>query len=210
MPDLAALARSLLPGGVATAGGPVAAWQGPLLGDEGAALTRARPARRAEFTAGRCAARAALARLGLPPVPLPRDRRGPALWPPGVTGSISHGAGQVLAAVAHGSALAGLGIDVEAAGAFVPLDEIATSDEIAALGSRDPVLLFSAREAAFKAQFTLTGRMLEFRDLALELGDGHFHARLGTAAPPLPAGMRIAGRWAVREGIVVTAAAIAA
>lgn len=207
MPDLAALARSLLPEGVAVAGGPITELQAPLLAGEAAALTRARAARRADFTAGRTAARLALAQIGLPAVPLLRDPRGPALWPAGITGSISHGAGFALAAVARRDGFAGLGVDIEAAGAFVPLEAVAGPEEIAALGALDPVVLFSAKEAAYKAQFALTGQMFGFRDLTLALDGPHFTARPGPGVPPLPT---IAGRWLQADGIILTAAAIAA
>ncbi|MBW7921145.1 MAG: phosphopantetheinyl transferase [Rubellimicrobium sp.] len=203
MPDLAALARGLLPAGVAVAGGRIAAWQGVLYPQEEAALTRARAVRRAEFTAGRVAARGALAQLDVASGPLPRDPRGPVLWPDGVTGSLSHGAGLVLAAVARRAVVAALGIDIEAAGAAVPLDDIAGPAEIAALGGRDPVILFSAKEAAYKAQFALTGRMFGFRDLMLMLGDAHFTAQV-------PDGPAVAGRWLQSDGIVLTAATLPA
>lgn len=202
-PDLPALARSLLPEGVAVAGGPLAVWQGVLYPQEEATLTRARAARREDFTAGRVAARAALAQLGLPPGPLPRDPRGPVLWPDGVAGSITHGAGFALAAAAPARLLAGLGIDIEAAGAALPLDDIAGPEEIAALGDHDPVILFSAKESAYKAQFALIGRMFGFRDLVLRLDGMRFMAQL-------PDGPEIAGRWLQTDGIILTAATLPA
>ncbi len=208
MTDPLARLRAILPEGAVAAGGPVSRLQEPLPAEEEAALSRARAGRRADFTAGRVAARQALAGLGLPPAALPRDPRGPALWPAGVTGSISHGAGWALAAVARHEVFAGIGIDIEAARAFVPLEEIALPGEIAALGRRDPVVLFSAKESAYKAQFDLTGRLLGFHDLQVTLTDGGFTARLVRDAPPSEAGTVISGGWAMIGDAVVTMAAI--
>lgn len=208
--DPLAILRASLPEGAVAAGGPIGTLQVPLMAGEDATLTRARDRRRADFIAGRTAARQALAALGLPASALPRDPRGPALWPAGVTGSISHGAGWALAAVTRRDGFAGLGIDIEAAGAFVPLEDIATAQERDALGQRDPVILFSAKEAAYKAQFALTGHVLGFHDLQLVLTDHGFTARLLHDAPPLAAGAVICGRWSAAGGIVVTTAAIPA
>ncbi len=199
MADIAALAQSLLPPAALVTGGPIASLQGPLYPVEAAAITRARAARRAEFTAGRTAARAALAQLGLPPLPLPRAPLGPVIWPDGVTGSITHGAGHALAVVGPVAAFAGLGIDIETAGSLLPLADIAAPGEIAALQGRDPVILFSAKESAFKALFAQTGQLSGFRDLTVTLDGARFVAR--TAG-----GDSIPGRWLCRNGIVLTAA----
>lgn len=200
--------RAILPVGIVAAGGPVSDLQEPLPAEEEAALARARAGRRADFTAGRTAARRTLAGLGLPASPLPRDPRGPAVWPAGVTGSISHGAGWALAAAARKSAFAGIGIDIEAALSFVPLEEIALPDEIDALGRLDPVVLFSAKESAYKAQFHLTGRLLGFHDLQVTLADGDFTATLLRDTPPLGAGSRISGGWSLVGDTVVTMAVV--
>lgn len=204
MSDPLARLRAILPDGAVAAGGPISHLQEPLLPGEDQSLHRARDTRRADFIAGRTAARRALAALGLPAHPLPRDPRGPVLWPEGVTGSISHGAGWALAALAPSRDLAGIGIDIEAAGSFVPLEDIALPDEINALGERDPVLLFSAKESAYKAQFPLTGRMFGFHDLRIIWTDYGFTAEMLLPGPKLT----IRGGWVVTDAVVVTMAAI--
>ncbi|MFG2409229.1 4'-phosphopantetheinyl transferase [Streptomyces brevispora] len=55
--------------------------------------------RRREFTTGRRCARQALARLGLPRVPVLVGPSGEPLWPDGVVGAIIHCAGYRAAAV---------------------------------------------------------------------------------------------------------------
>jgi 4'-phosphopantetheinyl transferase EntD len=58
--------------------------------EEDALVVRACAKRREEFSAGRCAGRAALACLGVPPVAILQGRRGEPLWPSGFVGSITH------------------------------------------------------------------------------------------------------------------------
>lgn len=199
---------AILPQGIIAAGGPVSDLQEPLAAGEEAALARARAERRADFTAGRTAARRALAGLGLPASPLPRDPRGPAVWPSGVIGTISHGAGWALAAAARRGTFAGIGIDIEAAQSFVPLEEIALPDEIDALGHLDPVVLFSAKESAYKAQFHLTGRLLGFHDLRVTFTDGTFTATLLRDTRPPGAGWHVSGGWSLAGDTVVTMAVV--
>jgi 4'-phosphopantetheinyl transferase EntD len=63
-------------------------------------------------------------------------------------------------------------------------------------------MLFSAKEAVFKAWSPATGRWLGFTDAELELGlDGSFAARL-LVAGPLTA---YHGLWAVSRGVLATA-----
>ena len=84
-----------------------------LFGGEEAALGGASLRRYAEFSTGRACARAALARIGVPPVPIPRGPRGEPRWPDGVTGSITHCAGYLACAVARRAEVRALGIDAE-------------------------------------------------------------------------------------------------
>ena len=205
---LAEAARALLGPGVAVAGGRVADWALPLLPGEAAAVARAVPHRRAEFAAGRASARAAMAALGLAPTPLPRRPDGPPLWPDGVAGSITHGGGHVLAAVARtGDGLDSLGLDLEP---FTPLPA-----DLAALVCRpdedesQAIRVFGAKEAAYKAQFALTGRILDFGALRVTLqADGGFLATFTQGAGRFGRGCSIAGRQALVGALLVSAARI--
>ena len=84
-----------------------------LFPEEEAAIARAVPKRRREFATGRGCARAALNRLGEPPVPILRGPQGAPLWPAGVVGSITHCDGYRAAAVARTSDIATVGLDAE-------------------------------------------------------------------------------------------------
>ncbi len=169
------------------------------------AMARAIPSRRAEFAAGRDAARRAMRRLGLPAMAVPmRPDRAP-LWPEGLCGSISHDADLAVAVVRRGAGA--LGLDIEPA---TPLDpalwsEIASTDEIG-----QPVpgvgpgqiarLVFAAKEAAYKAQYPASGRVLGFEAMRIEIvGDG-LVARLRMAVGPYADGTAFRGAWAIMDG----------
>lgn len=207
------LAQSLFPPGVAVAGGPVTDWQGPLAPSEGQAVAAAGPRRRAEFVAGRTAARAALARLGWPPAALPRAADGPPLWPQGVTGSISHAGGYCLVAVS--TSVAALGLDIEALHPLTAdiIAEVCTPAERGLLVT-DPDIglaalrIFSAKEAAYKAQFMLTRCTLGFEDITVALSaDGGFVATLQRQAGAFATGTTWAGRQAPVAGLLISALA---
>ncbi len=199
---LAAAARALLPGagvGAADPRTPHPAWPGE---DIGAAV----PRRLNEFRAGRAAARAALAELSLPPVAiLVNPDRSPA-FPPGLAGSITHTATAALAAVLPGAR--GLGIDLEPAEPLPPelWDSILSPTERAACDS--PVkarLVFAAKEAAYKAQYPATRRLLEFDALAITLDATTVTATFTAPAGPFPAGHALTGRHACAEGHLLAA-----
>ncbi|WP_230801723.1 4'-phosphopantetheinyl transferase family protein [Seohaeicola saemankumensis] len=159
--------------GVAVAVLPVTGAHPPLLPIEEVAMRRAVPSRRAEFTAGRAAARLALQRLGLPPAAIPSAPDRSPVWPAGVTGSISHAAGLCVAVLLRDPA-ATLGLDIEEA---TPLDEdlwplVLTPSELLSLDTHPPAQrgriakrIFSIKEAAYKAQFPLTGAVIGFQAL---------------------------------------------
>lgn len=206
----------LLPPGVAVAVAVAVAadWEAELIGPEAGAVADAVAARQREFRAGRSCARRALASLGLPAVAIPSgDHREP-IWPDGVRGSITHDDDFCAAVVAPEGVVASLGID---AAANHPLPAPiagrigAVGDLLDELGEGvDPVALaFSAKEAFYKAWYPLTGRWLDFEEVAVraswrpgrpgelgfEVGADHATGR------QLPT---FRGRWAADADRVVT------
>ena len=191
---------------------------------EEAAMARAVPKRRREFTTGRACARAALAKLGLPPAPIVPGLRGAPQWPAGVTGSITHCAGYRASAVAHLKDLAGIGLDAEP-NAPLPdgvLERIAVPQEQAWLpglaaavpGVSWDRLLFCAKESVYKAWFPLTRRWLGFEQAVITVDpqDGVFTAELLEPAEALD-GRRLAsfaGRWLARDGLMLAAITVPA
>ncbi|MQS11098.1 4'-phosphopantetheinyl transferase superfamily protein [Streptomyces kaniharaensis] len=178
--------------------------------------------RRREFTTARHCARAALSRLGVAYRPIIPGHLGAPSWPDGVVGSLTHCDGFRAAAVAHSRDLVSVGIDAEPA---LPLpddvlDVIALPGEqrrIAGLLAAAPHIpwdriLFSAKESVYKAWFPLAGKFLDFSEADLVLAsDGTFSARLLVPGPRV-GDRRIDGfdgRWAVRDGLLATAIAVA-
>ena len=196
--------------------------------EERALVARAVPERRRELAAGRRAARAAMAELGRAPEPIGRrPDRSPA-WPAGLVGSITHTDGLVAAAVATrpglgGPGRVGLGLDAEVDRPLPPgvAGRVVGADERTALGATataDGVVVFSAKEAVFKALNPMTGRWLEPGDVSVELvaddaarparRSGSFAARLGPGGPDDPSVVR--GRWVRRGRWVLTACVVTA
>jgi len=141
--------------------------------EEGSHLANAAIARRNEFISGRRCARIALAHIGQASCALPADLDGLPIWPSATMGSITHSRGLCCAVAASADKMMHLGIDLEkttrlSARAMErvvhPLEE-ATVGEDQALGS----LLFSAKEAFYKAQFPAWGAQPNFKDLALQI-----------------------------------------
>lgn len=181
-------------------------------------MGRAVEKRRREFVTGRACARKALGRLGLAAADIPSGPRGEPLWPAGVVGSITHCPGYRACAVARIRDVKSIGIDAEV-NAPLPdgvLELVASKREreLIAIGGSLCMdrLLFSAKEAVYKAWFPLAQRWLGFEDVELrvDIPQAAFSARLLVSAPVV-AGVRLdefTGRWHVEEGIICTAVVV--
>lgn len=186
------------------------------------AMPGALPGRRAEFLTTRACARRALVRMGLPAqaIPVGADR-GP-VWPPGVVGSLTHSAGLRAAAVAHETAWCGIGIDVEPnqalpAGVIGIAAAGSERAELQTLRLADAAvawdrLLFSAKEAIFKAWFPVTGHWLGFDECTLSIcASGTFVGHLSLRGVDEQGWVRsVSGRWGVSGLRLLTAVAIPA
>lgn len=149
---------------------------GDLWPEEASAIAKAIPKRQLEFTAGRVAARRAMAGLGLPPAPILMARDRAPVWPPGLVGSISHCDTACVAAVAPVALLHSIGIDIETAIPLAPelWDIVLSPSEYIWLKQQPAVTrgilakrIFSAKEAVYKAQYPLTGQMIGFGAVAI-------------------------------------------
>ncbi|WP_308440232.1 4'-phosphopantetheinyl transferase family protein [Streptomyces mashuensis] len=200
-----------------------------LFPEEAALVAGAVDKRRREFATVRACARTALGRLGVAPAPILPGQRGAPQWPAGVIGSMTHCEGYRAAAVARAADVLTVGVDAEVH-APLPNDGVRgliTRPEehgpLARLAAARPGvhwdrLLFSAKESVYKAWFPLTTMWLDFQDAVLDLAadasgtEGTFRARILDPAPLRAAtGGRLSGfegRWAVRDGLVVTAISV--
>jgi 4'-phosphopantetheinyl transferase EntD len=196
-----------------------------LLDDERAECIGASAKRVAEFAAGRLCAHRALAEFGLDGIAVGRNEDRSPAWPAGFAGSITHTLGFCAAAVARRSECEALGLDAEIVGRVTPeiwryvftLAELALLEALPARRrAAVATLVFSAKEAFYKCQHALTGELLEFGDVTLELdgageGAGGFEVRpLRELASPLLARRALRGRFRFSGSLVVTGIAIGA
>lgn len=190
-------ARRLLPVGFGCAVLPISAPAPPLLRAEREAMARAVPKRVHEFALGRAALRQAIAEAGHnlspdAPIAMRPDRR-PDL-PAGIRASLSH-SDQFCIAIAAPIGGPHPGVDIE------PMDEGRAPEALRQVveparsrgAELPPLLVFSAKEAMFKAQYPLTGQMLDFSDLAMVFAGPRCRARV-------KGGRMLSGRWAICGG----------
>ncbi|WP_327170502.1 4'-phosphopantetheinyl transferase superfamily protein [Streptomyces sp. NBC_01336] len=188
---------------------------------EEAAIARAVESRRREFTTVRHCARTALSELGCGYEPLVPGHRGAPGWPAGVVGSMTHCAGFRAAGVARSTVLASLGIDAEPdrplmPGMLAPVSLPAERERVAELMTHRPGvawdrLLFSAKEAVYKAWFPLTGRLLDFPEAEILIDPGGTFRAVLLVPGPVVGGRAVGvfhGRWAAAEGLLATAVGV--
>lgn len=209
----------LVPGGVAVAAMREDPSDVELFPEEEESVGRAVEKRRREFTTARACARRALAQIGVEPVAIPNGERGEPLWPAGVVGSITHCDGFRACAVARAEDVVSLGIDAEV-NAPLPdgvLEQVAFGPELEMVAAKpDGVcldrLLFSAKEAIYKAWFPLAKRWLGFEDveLTIDVDGGAFRAPLLVPGPEVGGAPleEFRGRWLVEDGIVAAAVVV--
>ncbi|MBT2118876.1 4'-phosphopantetheinyl transferase superfamily protein [Dyella sp. LX-66] len=184
----------------------------PLFAEEEAYISKAIPARRREYSAGRAAARKALARAGGAPEAIVADADRSPRWPASFCGSITHCEGFCSAVVARSDHASGLGFDAESA---KPLGGelhylVCRPNELEHFQALPPVdgvdwpkLAFSAKESFYKCYYPGTRSFLEFRDVSVVFsvepgaaGKGGFAIVVENKAKPMPRpGAEFIGRW---------------
>ncbi len=192
---------------------------GLLFPEEEQVIGHAVEPRRREYAAVRSCARACLERLGYPQVPILPGAGGAPIWPVGVRGSMTHCTGYAAAAVGPHPRISAIGIDAEP-DAPLPegvLDLVATPAEqdrlaVTPLEPDSPNwdrLLFSAKEAVYKAWFPMVGEWLDHQEAEI-----HFHPHEATFTALLSRDglivdgrqvRRLHGRWIRERGILLTA-----
>ncbi len=123
------------------------------------------------------AARILLAERGLVDVSIPRAPSGEPLWPAGIAGSLAHDDEMAVAAIGSAAEFSAIGIDVEPS---VPLPaDISTlvrhKDDRPGMWDGYPLgvrLLFSAKEAVYKAVFPVDHVILDYGEIAVDLENG--------------------------------------
>jgi 4'-phosphopantetheinyl transferase EntD len=151
-----------------------------LTSEERASVAHCDRSRILDFAAGRTCARRALQEFGVSDFSLMAAADRQPLWPPALTGSITHTDGYSAAVVGERRLVHSLGVDAELIDA-VRADlwpSICTSMELEILRglgvARRPLaaaLIFVAKEAFFKCQFPVTGAMPGFNEAMVESRD---------------------------------------
>jgi len=206
------LLEGLLEEGVEAAASSLVYSAADLLESERPFVTRAVESRQREFSTGRVLARRAMARLGYAEAPLLRDEDRVPLWPEGLVGSISHCADLCVVALSLAARHVGIGLDVEPDLAvkdgiervvcrpeeIARLQAIADEDERA----RQVRLIFSVKEATYKAFYPQLRTFWSFQDVGVELDLSceRFHATL----PEGPEVSEIEGRVVRRAGWILS------
>jgi 4'-phosphopantetheinyl transferase EntD len=124
------------------------------------------------------------------PLHIREDRRPD--WPNEIVGSITHTNDYCAAVVARKSNCKAIGLDAEVVNKITPdlYHYICTAEERDRLASMNPAmraktaaLIFSAKEAFYKCQYTLTGEFLDFRDIQLNIDALSFEEGRCTSLP---------------------------
>ena len=133
--------------------------------------------------AARIVARMLLSRFGREPYAIPKSTAGMPVWPEGIVGSLAHDAKVAIAAMAAQPEFQSVGIDIEPAEPLAPdlLGIVATAKERDRIDD-DPFrgrLLFSIKEAIYKAVYPLDRTFLDHHDVEVSLADGTAVVRNG-------------------------------
>lgn len=185
----------------------------PIHPDEFIYIAQAVVQRRREFALGRFCARKALQDLGFPSQAIPRNQDRSPQWPEGVVGSITHVAGYAAAATGFADQVAALGIDAERIGQISePLEHlIFDQEERTWLASRSrgarsalATVMFSAKEAYYKAWYPITERFLAFHEVRILIGKSDFVAFQPALGPPDALTGGVMGKFTVCQDLVVT------
>ncbi len=190
------------------------AWADPcapmsrLIGDEVLAIEHEGAVRARQFGAGRAAAHAAMEQLGHVPRPVLQGKAQAPIWPPGMTGSISHSVHDSLAVVSDDPDILALGLKIGPAIALEPArwPEVSRISEMHWLASLGPsqrghfaMLLKCIKAAVYKAQFQITGTTVTYQDVEvkIDLGRNFFEGWLLPDLPGIGTNTPFAGRFAL-------------
>jgi len=174
---------------------------------ERAIITGAVSKRQREFCAARQLAHGLLSHLDVDPsFPLLNGPDRVPVWPPGIVGTIAHGGGIAVVAVARAEHFRGLGIDVEPGEALPDgLEKHVCSPAESRWAKTFPIheqgralkLIFCIKEALYKAQYLVTRQFLDFDAFTVDpdTSSQTFEAVLRKPLPGFRAGHRFPGAF---------------
>ncbi len=155
-----------------------------LFDEELSSITQAIAKRREEFATGRWLARRTMRELDIPAGVIHRGKQRQPLWPAGSHGSITHADDIAAVAIGDTDSCRSIGIDLERWSRVTPElhSKLLTANELAALADQPEAaagLLFSAKEAGYKATFPLADRFIGFHEAEIDVdwAQGRFTIR---------------------------------
>ena len=129
--------------------------------------------REKEFLLGRYCATKALESFGLEEPSVGQKESGSPQWPEGFVGSISHSKGLVLSVVGRSDNYLSIGVDLEKVNRLKAqtIDRIVHEYETAfvQMDRKKASILFSLKEAFYKAQSPIFNGQLNFKDVAMHM-----------------------------------------
>lgn len=169
--------RALIPENVLLLVSPVRNWLAEIDPVEQDFVKASVPQRQAEFATGRMLAALALDRFGRRIQPIGQGAVKEPVWPEGISGSITHTRKVCMVALAASSDYPGVGIDLEShrdefegIGRMILRPEETVPDPARRLPEIDAVrLVFSAKEAIYKAIYGRVGRFVDFHEVRTEI-----------------------------------------
>ena len=145
------------------------------------------------------------ARAGLPALEPQRLASGAREWPPGYIGSVSHKGTTVAAAITCTDRTTSIGIDIEILDqkGIPELSGLDTAEHPPSVShAAGRVILFSVKEAAFKALDPILGRRIDFTDVAVSWLSSAGAPRMLGAARACGVGLEVRCSIAVPSWIV--------
>jgi enterobactin synthetase component D / holo-[acyl-carrier protein] synthase len=225
MSELCAELAALFPPGAIAAQLHGAAPPAHLSQDEIRAVRHCSEKRISDFSAGRLCARRALRELGIEGFSLLPAKDRQAVWPAGITGSITHTDGYSAAVVIRQGRVRSVGLDSEAVGAvheelwprICAPAELASLRTCAGAGRRErAAVTFAAKEAFYKSQFPLTGEWIGFEEVTIALAEETGEGGVFVVTPQRPlllqrqTHQRLTGRFRRHGGFVTAGIALCA
>ena len=162
--------------------------------------------REQEYSLGRYCAKQAMKTIGIDCNVIQSSSHGFPIWPNGIVGSISHSKGVCLSAVAKSMDFESIGIDIEQFNRMKQssVERITHQKEIVEIGTdlKKATLLFSVKEAFYKAQFPIYKTPLNFKDLAFSLDFASQQAKLVWLSDKSPIAQSEYSEWKIAYKII--------
>ena len=168
--------------------------------------------RKREFIAGRFGAHEAMVLANVSPEHIQIGGKGEPIWPSNIVGSITHSHGYAAAAVARKSDIVSLGLDAEideplSSRVLRRISNVQEQEWVENVGGtlvqHPGKVLFSAKEATYKAWYPITQEWLGFKEVLINFHDqgNTFTVHIQKNGPI----REMHGKYTIRKDVIVTA-----